>query len=412
MMDSEIRSNFYDDGTVDAETGEQRIRNFNINFGPQHPAAHGVLRLVLELDGEIVERCDPHIGLLHRGTEKLMESRTYLQNLPYFDRLDYVAPMNQEHAWCLAIEKLTGTVVPRRAQLIRVLFCEIGRILNHILNVTTQAMDVGALTPPLWGFEEREKLMVFYERASGARLHAAYFRPGGVHQDLPPDLISDIDTWADEFPRVLNDLHGLLTESRIFKQRNADIGVVTEADILKWGYSGVMVRGSGFAWDLRRSQPYECYNEFDFKIPVGKNGDCYDRYLCRMAEMEESRLIIKQAVKKLRAEPGEVLARGKLSPPKRGEMKTSMEALIHHFKLYSEGFHVPAGEVYVAVEAPKGEFGVFLVADGSNKPYRVKIRAPGFMHLQSMDYIAKGHQLADVSAIIGTMDIVFGEVDR
>jgi NADH-quinone oxidoreductase subunit D len=412
MMDVDIRRNAYDDGSQDAETGEQRIRNFNINFGPQHPAAHGVLRLVLELDGEIVERCDPHIGLLHRGTEKLMESRTYLQNLPYFDRLDYVAPMNQEHAWCLAIEKLTGTVVPRRGQLIRVLFCEIGRILNHILNVTTQAMDVGALTPPLWGFEEREKLMVFYERACGARLHAAYFRPGGVHQDLTPELIDDIDRWADEFVPVLADIHGLLTENRIFKQRNADIGVVTEEDILNWGYSGVMVRGSGFAWDLRRAQPYECYDEFDFKIPVGKNGDCYDRYLCRMAEMEESRRIIKQAIAKLRAEPGEVLARGKLSPPKRAEMKTSMEALIHHFKLYTEGFHVPAGEAYAAVEAPKGEFGVNLVADGTNKPYRVKIKAPGYMHLQSMDHIAKGHQLADVSAIIGTMDIVFGEVDR
>ncbi|MGQ0610279.1 MAG: NADH-quinone oxidoreductase subunit D [Paracoccaceae bacterium] len=412
MMDADIRRNAYDDGTMDVETGEQRIRNFNINFGPQHPAAHGVLRLVLELDGEIVERCDPHIGLLHRGTEKLMESRTYLQNLPYFDRLDYVAPMNQEHAWCLAIEKLTGTVVPRRAQLIRVLFCEIGRVLNHILNVTTQAMDVGALTPPLWGFEEREKLMVFYERACGARLHAAYFRPGGVHQDLTPELIDDIDRWADEFVPVLDDIHGLLTENRIFKQRNADIGIVTEEDILNWGYSGVMVRGSGLAWDLRRAQPYECYDEFDFKIPVGKNGDCYDRYLCRMAEMEESRRIIKQAIAKLRAEPGEVLARGKLSPPKRAEMKTSMEALIHHFKLYTEGFHVPAGEVYAAVEAPKGEFGVNLVADGTNKPYRVKIRAPGYMHLQSMDHIAKGHQLADVSAIIGTMDIVFGEVDR
>ncbi len=412
MMDGDIRRNAYDDGTKDAETGEQRIRNFNINFGPQHPAAHGVLRLVLELDGEIVERCDPHIGLLHRGTEKLMESRTYLQNLPYFDRLDYVAPMNQEHAWCLAIEKLTGTLVPRRGQLIRVLFCEIGRILNHLLNVTTQAMDVGALTPPLWGFEEREKLMVFYERACGARLHAAYFRPGGVHQDLTPQLIEDIDAWADQFPRVLDDLHGLLTENRIFKQRNVDIGVVSEKDILDWSYSGVMVRGSGFAWDLRRSQPYECYDEFDFKIPVGKNGDCYDRYLCRMAEMTESLSIIKQALVKLRAEPGEVMTRGKLSPPKRAEMKTSMEALIHHFKLYTEGFHVPAGEVYVSVEAPKGEFGVFLVSDGSNKPYRVKIRAPGYMHLQSMDYIATGHQLADVSAIIGTMDIVFGEVDR
>ncbi len=401
------------DGSFDdALTGEQKIRNFNINFGPQHPAAHGVLRLVLELDGEIVERCDPHIGLLHRGTEKLMESRTYLQNLPYFDRLDYVAPMNQEHAWCLAIEKLTNTAVPRRASLIRVLYSEISRILNHLLNVTTQAMDVGALTPPLWGFEEREKLMVFYERASGSRLHAAYFRPGGVHQDLTASLIDDIDAWADHFPKVLDDIDTLLTENRIFKQRNADIGVVTEDDIQKWGFSGVMVRGSGFAWDLRRSQPYECYDEFDFKIPVGKNGDCYDRYLCRMAEMRESTRIVQQAIAKLRVEKGDVLARGKITPPKRGEMKTSMEALIHHFKLYTEGFHVPAGEVYASVEAPKGEFGVYLVADGSNKRDRAKIRAPGFLHLQAMDYICKGHQLADVSAIIGTMDVVFGEIDR
>ena len=413
-MDGDIRRNTYDDGSTDFETGEQRIRNFNINFGPQHPAAHGVLRLVLELDGEIVERCDPHIGLLHRGTEKLMESRTYLQNLPYFDRLDYVAPMNQEHAWCLAIERLTGTVVPRRASLIRVLFSEIGRVLNHLLNVTTQAMDVGALTPPLWGFEEREKLMVFYERACGARLHAAYFRPGGVHQDLTPQLIDDIDAWAVHFPKVIDDIDTLLTENRIFKQRNADIGIVSEKDIQDWGYSGVMVRGSGLAWDLRRAQPYECYDEFDFKIPVGKNGDCYDRYLCRMAEMRESTSIIRQAVAKLKAPEGQgdILARGKITPPKRAEMKTSMEALIHHFKLYTEGFHVPAGEVYAAVEAPKGEFGVYLVADGTNKPYRAKIRAPGYLHLQSMDYICKGHQLADVSAIIGTMDIVFGEVDR
>jgi NADH-quinone oxidoreductase subunit D len=412
VMDGDIKVNTYDDGSQDLLTGEQRIRNFNINFGPQHPAAHGVLRLVLELDGEIVERCDPHIGLLHRGTEKLMESRTYLQNLPYFDRLDYVAPMNQEHAWCLAIERLTGTVIPRRASLIRVLFCEIGRVLNHILNTTTQAMDVGALTPPLWGFEEREKLMVFYERASGARLHAAYFRPGGVHQDLTPKLIDDIDQWADEFQRVLDDLHGLLTENRIFKQRNVNIGIINEQDVQDWGFSGVMARGSGLAWDLRRAQPYECYDEFDFKIPVGKNGDCYDRYLCRMAEMEESTKIIKQCVAKLRVEQGDILARGKITPPSRGDMKTSMEALIHHFKLYTEGFHVPAGEVYVAVEAPKGEFGVYLVADGSNKPYRAKIRAPGFLHLQAMDYMCTGHQLADVSAIIGSMDIVFGEVDR
>lgn len=396
----------------DVLTGEQKIRNFNINFGPQHPAAHGVLRLVLELDGEVVERCDPHIGLLHRGTEKLMESRTYLQNLPYFDRLDYVAPMNQEHAWCLAIEKLTGVQVPRRASLIRVLYSEIGRVLNHLLNVTTQAMDVGALTPPLWGFEEREKLMVFYERASGARLHAAYFRPGGVHQDLTPRLIDDIEEWADHFPNVLDDIDGLLTENRIFKQRNADIGVVSEQDILDWGFSGVMVRGSGLAWDLRRSQPYECYDEFDFQIPVGKNGDCFDRYLCRMEEMRQSTKIIRQCIEKLRVEKGDILARGKITPPPRAEMKTSMEALIHHFKLYTEGFHVPAGEVYAAVEAPKGEFGVYLVADGTNRPYRAKIRAPGFLHLQAMDYLAKGHLLADVSAIIGTLDVVFGEIDR
>ena len=401
------------DGKFDgALTGEQKIRNFNINFGPQHHAAHGVLRLVLELDGEIVERCDPHIGLLHRGTEKLMESRTYLQNLPYFDRLDYVAPMNQEHAWCLAIEKLTGTAVPRRASLIRVLYCEIGRVLNHLLNVTTQAMDVGALTPPLWGFEEREKLMVFYERASGARLHAAYFRPGGVHADLTDKLIEDIDQWAIEFPRVLDDIEGLLTENRIFKQRNVDIGVITEEDVQTWGFSGVMVRGSGMAWDLRRAQPYECYDEFEFDIPVGVNGDCYDRYLCRMEEMRQSTHIIRQALAKLRVEKGDVLARGKITPPKRAEMKTSMEALIHHFKLYTEGFHVPEGEVYAAVEAPKGEFGVYLVADGTNKPYRVKLRAPGFLHLQSIDFMCKGHQLADVSAIIGTMDVVFGEIDR
>jgi NADH-quinone oxidoreductase subunit D len=396
----------------DAQTGEQKLRNFNLNFGPQHPAAHGVLRMILELNGEIVERADPHIGLLHRGTEKLMESRTYLQNLPYFDRLDYVAPMNQEHAWCLAIERLTGTPVPRRGSLIRVLYCEIGRVLNHLLNVTTQAMDVGALTPPLWGFEEREKLMVFYERASGARLHAAYFRPGGVHQDLPDALLDDIETWAHEFPAKLDDIDGLLTDNRVFKQRNVDIGIISEQDALDWGFSGVMVRGSGLAWDLRRAQPYECYDEFEFKIPVGKNGDCFDRYLCRMAEMRASVGIIHQAIAKLRAEPGEVMTRGKLSPPKRAEMKTSMEALIHHFKLYTEGFHVPAGEIYAAVEAPKGEFGVYLVADGTNMPYRVKIRAPGFLHMAAMDYVCTGHQLADVAAIIGTMDIVFGEVDR
>ena len=399
-------------GFEDVLTGEQKIRNFNINFGPQHPAAHGVLRLVLELDGEIVERCDPHIGLLHRGTEKLMESRTYLQNLPYFDRLDYVAPMNQEHAWCLAIERLTGTEIPKRASLIRVLFSEIGRVLNHLLNVTTQAMDVGALTPPLWGFEEREKLMIFYERACGARLHAAYFRPGGVHQDLTKELLVDIDSWAVEFPKVIDDIDALLTENRIFKQRNVDIGVVSEDDIQKYGFSGVMVRGSGLAWDLRRAQPYECYDEFDFEIPVGNNGDCYDRYLVRMEEMRQSVSIIRQTIEKLNFEDGPVLAEGKLCPPKRAEMKQSMEALIHHFKLYTEGFHVPEGEVYASVEAPKGEFGVYLGSDGTNRPYRVKIRAPGYLHLQAMDHMASGHQLADVAAIIGTMDVVFGEIDR
>ncbi|UWR34631.1 NADH-quinone oxidoreductase subunit D [Sulfitobacter sp. W027] len=414
-MDGDIRTKAFDDGSTDFESGEQKIRNFNINFGPQHPAAHGVLRLVLELDGEVVERCDPHIGLLHRGTEKLMESRTYLQNLPYFDRLDYVAPMNQEHAWCLAIEKLTETAVPRRASLIRVLFCEIGRILNHLLNITTQALDVGALTPPLWGFEERESLMIFYERACGARLHAAYFRPGGVHQDLPPALLDDMEAWCDQFlTKFMVDIDELLTENRIFKQRNVDIGIVTEEDILNYGFSGVMVRGSGFAWDLRRAQPYECYDEFDFQIPVGKNGDCFDRYLCRMEEMRQSTHIMQQAIEKLRAPEGQgdILARGKITPPSRTAMKTDMESLIHHFKLYTEGFHVPEGEVYCAVEAPKGEFGVYLVADGSNKPYRSKIRAPGFLHLQAMDHIASGHQLADVAAIIGTMDVVFGEIDR
>ncbi|MCA6292224.1 NADH-quinone oxidoreductase subunit D [Phenylobacterium sp.] len=392
---------------------ETPVRKFNINFGPQHPAAHGVLRLVLELDGEVVERVDPHIGLLHRGTEKLMEARTYLQNVPYFDRLDYVAPMNQEHAFCLAIERLAGIEVPIRGQLIRVLFCEIGRVLNHLLNVTTQALDVGALTPPLWGFEEREKLMVFYERASGARLHANFFRPGGVHQDLPEALIDDIEAWAKAFHRPLGDIDKLITGNRIFKQRNVDIGVVSREQAMAWGFSGVMVRGSGIAWDLRRSQPYECYSELDFDIPLGVNGDCYDRYLCRMQEMRESVKIMLQCIDRLRKTPGPVLTEdNKFAPPRRGEMKRSMEALIHHFKLYTEGVHTPAGEIYAAVEAPKGEFGVFLVSDGSNRPYRCKIRAPGFAHLSAMDWLCQGHMLADVSAILGSLDIVFGEVDR
>ena len=393
---------------------ETQVRKFNINFGPQHPAAHGVLRLVLELDGEVVERVDPHIGLLHRGTEKLMEARPYAQTIPYMDRLDYVAPMNQEHAYVLAIEKLLGLEeVPVRAQLIRVLYSEIGRILNHLLNVTTQAMDVGALTPPLWGFEEREKLMVFYERASGARLHANYFRVGGVRQDLPPELVQDISDWCDAFPGVLDDIEGLITDNRIFKQRNVDIGVVSKDEAIAWGFSGVMVRGSGIPWDLRRSQPYECYNELEFDIPLGVNGDCYDRYLCRMQEMRESTKIMKQCCERLMKTPGLVLVDDhKVSPPRRGEMKRSMEALIHHFKLYTEGYRTPPGDVYAAVEAPKGEFGVYLVSDGTNRPYRCKIRAPGYPHLQAMDWMNRGHMLADVSAILGSLDIVFGEIDR
>lgn len=392
---------------------ETTLRNFSINFGPQHPAAHGVLRLVLELDGEIVERVDPHIGLLHRGTEKLIEQKTYAQAIPYFDRLDYVAPMNQEHAFCLAAEKLLGLEVPRRGQIIRVLYSEIGRLLSHLLNITTQALDVGALTPPLWGFEEREKLMIFYERASGSRMHAAYFRVGGVHQDLPPELIEDIDAFCDPFLKVCDDIEGLLTNNRIFKQRNVDIGVVSLEDALAWGFSGVMVRGSGAAWDLRKSQPYEIYDELEFDIPVGKNGDCYDRYLIRMEEMRQSVSIMKQCCELLRTTPGSVMTEdSKYTVPSRDKMKQSMEALIHHFKLYTEGVKVPAGEVYTAVEAPKGEFGVYLVSDGSNKPYRCKIRAPGFSHLSAMDFLNKGHMLADVSAILGSIDIVFGEVDR
>ncbi|MBR9833802.1 MAG: NADH-quinone oxidoreductase subunit D [Alphaproteobacteria bacterium] len=389
-------------------------RVFTLNFGPQHPAAHGVLRMVMDLDGELVTRIDSHIGLLHRGTEKLLEYKTYLQGLPYFDRLDYVAPMNQEHAWCLAIERMLGLEVPRRASFIRVIYSEIGRILNHLLNVGTQVMDVGALTPITWCFEQREILCGFYERACGARFHAAYFRPGGVHQDLPQDLIDDIMTFCEAFPQALANIEGLITENRIFKQRNVDIGVVDEKTIMEYGFSGVMVRGSGFAWDLRRSQPYEIYSEIPqevFPVIVGKNGDNYDRYVCRMDEMLVSNEIIKWCIENM--PKGPVLAEGtKVSPPRRGEMKRSMEALIHHFKLYTEGFHVPEGEIYAAIEAPKGEFGVYLVADGSNRPYRVKIRPPGFPHLAAMDHLCKGHQLADVSAILGSLDIVFGEIDR
>ncbi len=390
---------------------EQQIKNLTMNFGPQHPAAHGVLRLVLEMDGEVVERADPHIGLLHRGTEKLIEYKTYLQALPYFDRLDYVAPMNQEHAFALATEKLLGIKVPPRGQYIRVLYCEIGRLLNHLLNVTTFAIDIGAITPALWGFEEREVLMEFYERASGARLHAAYFRAGGVHQDLPPKLLDDIHAYCDRLPKVIDDLENLLTQNRIFKQRTVDIGVVSARDAMDWGFSGPMLRASGVAWDLRKSQPYDVYADMDFDIPVGKTGDCYARYLVRMEEMRQSIRIVRQACEKMPGGPAMTEDR-KVATPPRAEMKRSMEALIHHFKLYTEGYHVPAGETYAAVEAPKGEFGVYLVADGTNKPYRCKIRAPGFAHLQSLDFQSRGHMLADAVAIIGSLDIVFGEVDR
>jgi NADH-quinone oxidoreductase subunit D len=387
------------------------IKNLTLNLGPQHPAAHGVLRLVLEMDGEVVERADPHIGLLHRGTEKLIEHKTYLQALPYFDRLDYVSPMNQEHCYSMAVEKLLGLQIPLRAQYIRVLFSELTRLLNHILNVTTQALDVGAMTPLLWMFEEREKMLGFYERASGARFHSAYIRPGGVHQDLPAGLEEDIAEFADKFTQCIDDVDSLLTNNRIWKQRMVDIGIVTADQAMDWGFSGPMLRGSGIAWDLRKSQPYEVYDKLDFDIPIGKNGDCYDRYLVRMEEMRQSVKIIKQCLQHM--PKGEVTAAdSKVVPPKRAQMKQSMEALINHFKLYSEGYHVPAGEVYTAVEAPKGEFGVYLIADGTNKPYRCRIHAPGFAHLQALDFMTKGHMLADVVAVIGTMDIVFGEIDR
>ncbi|UTW54077.1 NADH-quinone oxidoreductase subunit D [Kordiimonas sp. SCSIO 12610] len=390
---------------------EVDIKNYCLNFGPQHPAAHGVLRMVMELDGEVIERVDSHIGLLHRGTEKLIEQKQYLQAMPYFDRLDYVAPMNQEHAFVMAIEKLMEIEVPERGQYVRVLFSEIGRVLNHILNLTTHALDVGAMTPILWLFEEREILMEFYEAVSGARLHAAYFRPGGVHQDLPKGLDERIMKWTETFPNVLKDMEDLLIDNRIFKQRNVDIGVVTPEDALNWGFSGPMLRGCGIPWDLRKSQPYEVYDRMDFQVAVGKHGDCYDRFMLRVAEMRESLKIIRQCLNEM--PQGPVLSvDNKVAPPRRAEMKTSMEALIHHFKLYTEGFKVPEGEVYAAVEAPKGEFGVYLVSDGSNRPYRCKIRAPGFAHLQAMDFMCRGHMLADAPAVLGAMDIVFGEVDR
>ncbi|SUS06395.1 NADH-quinone oxidoreductase subunit D [Candidatus Defluviicoccus seviourii] len=390
---------------------ETQIKNLTINFGPQHPSAHGVLRLVLEMDGEVIERADPHVGLLHRGTEKLIEYKNYVQAVPYFDRLDYVAPQNQEHAFALAVEKLLGITPPLRGQYIRVLYAEIGRILNHLFTVCAYAMDIGAMTPMLWGFEERERLMEFCERVCGARLHMNYFRPGGVSQDLPAGLADDIAAWADEFPRCIDDLEALLTENRIFKQRSVDVGAISAEDAFDRGFSGPCLRASGVPWDLRKAQPYDVYDRMDFDVPVGKHGDCYDRYLVRMVELRESLKIIKQCLNEMPAGPVKVDDR-KVAPPKRGEMKGSMEALIHHFKLFTEGYHVPAGETYTVVEAPKGEFGVYLVSDGSNRPYRCKIRPPGFAHLQAMDFLTRGHMLADVVAVLGSLDIVFGEIDR
>ncbi len=387
------------------------IKNMTMNFGPQHPAAHGVLRLVLEMDGEVVERADPHIGLLHRGTEKLIEYKTYLQAVPYFDRLDYVAPMCQEHTFALAVERLLGIEAPIRAQYIRVLFAELSRLLNHLLNLTTYAIDVGAITPILWGFEQREILMEFHERASGARLHAAYFRPGGVHQDLPAGLVDDMLEFVETFPGFIADLETLLTENRIFKQRTVDIGIVTSEQALDWGLTGPVLRASGGAWDLRKAQPYDVYDRMAFDVPVGKTGDCYARYLVRIEEMRQSIRIMKQCLQQLPA--GQIkVENSRIAPPRRDEMKRSMEALINHFKLYTEGYHVPAGETYLATEAPKGEFGVYLVADGSNRPYRCKIRAPSYPFLQALEFMGKGHMLADISAIIGSLDIVFGEIDR
>jgi NADH-quinone oxidoreductase subunit D len=399
--------------TVDvlpAKDGNE-IQNYMINFGPQHPAAHGVLRLVMELDGEIIERCDPHIGLLHRGTEKLIEYKTYLQALPYMDRLDYVSPMCMEHSYVLAIEKLAGIEVPLRAKYIRTMFAEITRILNHILNTTTHAMDVGAMTPILWLFEEREKLLQFYERVSGARFHAAWFRPGGVHQDLPAGLLQDILDWCDGFPRVLDEMQGLVADNRIFKQRNVDIGRISKEDAIRWGFTGPCIRASGVAWDLRKAQPYDAYHLVDFDVPVSGDGDCYARFMVRMQEMRESLKIIRQCVKDM-PEGRHITDNRKVAPPPRAEMKRSMEALIHHFKLYTEGLHVPAGEAYVATESPKGEFGIYLVADGTNRPWRCHIRATGMAHLQAMDFLCKGHLLADAPAVLGSLDIVFGEVDR
>ena len=394
-----------------AESFSDKDDKYTVNFGPQHPAAHGVLRLVLEMSGETIDRVDPHIGLLHRGTEKLIEHKTYLQAVPYFDRLDYVSPMNQEQAYALAVESLLGITIPKRAEYIRILFCEITRILNHIMNIAAYAMDVGAMTPFLWTFEEREKLMGFYEEVSGSRMHAAYVRPGGVARDLPIGLTDRIFSWSNCFEKILDDIEGLLTDNRIFKQRTVDIGIVSKKEALDWGFTGPNLRASGIPWDLRKSQPYDSYEDMDFDVPIGKNGDCYDRYLVRVEEMRQSIKIINQSINNLPSGPVKLID-NKINPPKRSDMKTSMEALIHHFKLYTEGYHVPAGEVYRAVEAPKGEFGVHLISDGSNKPYRCRIRAPGFTHMQGMDFMLRGHMLADVPAVLGSIDIVFGEVDR
>jgi NADH-quinone oxidoreductase subunit D len=380
-----------------------------INFGPQHPAAHGVLRLILEVEGELVNKADPHIGLLHRGTEKLIEHKTYLQAIPYFDRLDYVSPMSQEHAFALTVEKLLKCDVPIRAQYIRVMFAELTRILNHTLNIGTQGIDVGATTPMLWFFEEREKIMSFYERVSGSRMHANYFRPGGVAQDLPDGLLEDILKFTEEFPKLLDDVEGLLTENRIWKQRLVDIGIVSKKEAIEFGFSGVMLRGSGVPWDLRKSQPYDVYEKMDFSVPVGQNGDSYDRYLIRVQEMRESLLIVNQCIENM---PQGEIKNAFISPPKRDLMKHSMEALINHFKLYTEGYDVPKGEAYCAVEAPKGEFGVYLYSDGTSKPYRCRIKAPGFAHLQALDAMSRGHMIADIVTIISTLDIVFGEIDR
>ncbi len=387
------------------------VDNHTINFGPQHPAAHGVLRLILEMDGEVVERADPHIGLLHRGTEKLIEHKTYLQALPYFDRLDYVSPMCMEHTWAIAQEKLLGITVPERGRWIRTMFAEITRILNHLLNITTYALDVGAITPSLWGFEEREKLLQFYEAVSGARYHANYFRAGGVARDLPGNLASEIGEWASTFPKFIDELEQLLTTNRIWKQRTVDIGIMTPEDALAWGFTGPCLRASGVPWDLRKSQPYDNYDQVEFDVPVARNGDCYDRYLVRMAEMRQSTFIIQQCLEKMK--PGDVKIQDrKFTAPRREEMKKSMEALIHHFKLYTEGYHIPAGTTYTATESPKGEFGVYLVADGTNRPYRCKIRPTGFANLQAVEHMSKRHMLADAVAIIGSVDVVFGEIDR